>query len=350
MAAAIPRRSALAAIAVGLGTVLAGCDGSPTAEDSPVPPGPRRPEATTVPAPSPPSAPDATELTRALTRARQLAATARAISGADGWRRTAHEQVRAALDEQVRVLEELLRAGGLPVPTPSDTVGDRGTVTATVPSPDVGTLTGDAATRTAGAADRAHEQLQGLGRSCLEDVSTDSLRAVTALSAPNLPVLAAICGQRGATAALFAADPEWGELTGPTGASAAGVLGAYQPAVYGFEVLAARAHGDEREGYERVLGPLRRTTRQLLDLAGDAATPAPLGYGLPDGTDSVEGRRRLAAALTGALAPAVMGPAQAYVGDYDAVAGTVRLLAEAVHLSRPWVPMTGFPGLRVPDG
>lgn len=366
MAAAISRRSALVALGVGLGAALAGCDNARAPEESTAAPGPRQPDLTADPEPTPVSAPDSAELLLALARAQHLAATSRAITGAAGWRRTAHQQVQASLDEQVQVLEELLRAGNVPVPTLSPpTTNDGDAATATGPdgaasatgdgAPTTGGGPGDRARSTGGGsattvspADRATAQLGDLSRSCLLDVTPEVLGALTAVSAPNLPVLIAIAGQRGATAALFGAEPDWPDLTGPTDAAAAGLLSAYHPAVYGFEVLAARSRGDERAAYERVLDPLRQATRQITALAGDAAAPPPLGYGMPEGTDSAEGRARIAGDLTATLAPTIMAATQTFTGDLDAVTGTVRLLAQAVQLARPWTPMTGFPGLQVP--
>lgn len=376
MAAAISRRSALAAIALGVGGTLAACDSSGSPGESTAAPGPRRPRESMAP-PSPVSAPDSGVLLLTLTRAQHLAATSRAVTGADGGLRTTHRQVQSALDEQVRVLEELLRAGNVPVPSLSPPTGgseadpatpgphDGATASGAAPtgpdadsatsSPtgrgdaaDQATSTGDVADRTTSPAERARAQLAALGRSCLDDVTPEALRVVSEVSAPNLPVLIAVCGQRGATAALLAEAPAWDELAGPRDGAAAGLLAAYQPAVYGFEVLAARSRGDERDAYERVLAPLRRTTRQIVTLAGEAAAPAPLGYGMPDGTDTQAGRDRVAGELLATLAPTLMVPTQVYVGDTDSVAGTVRLLAEVVRLSRPWVPMVGFPGLQVP--
>ncbi|MCK0111245.1 DUF4439 domain-containing protein [Ornithinimicrobium sp. F0845] len=380
MAAAISRRSALAVMGVGLGAVLVACDGAPAPEDnSTATPGPNLPPEAT---PTPSQAADSGVLLLALARAQHLAASSRAITGADGWRRSAHQQIQTSLDEQVRVLEEVLRAGGVPVPTlspttepggttttgptdgdlttaspapsgdsvgatGSDTAGD-GAATSSAPG-DAVQSTGDAAENTAdAAAARAVAQLRDLAQDCLQDVSTEALTGLTEVSAANLPMLIAIAGQRGATARILGADLVWEPLTGPSDAAAAELLDAYRPAVYGFEVLAARSHGDERTAYERVLSPLRQVTRQLTQLAGEAAPPAPLGYGLPEALDGQASRERLAGSLMAALPPTIMAPTKGFVGDVAAVTGSVHLLAEAVRLGRPWNPMTGFPGMQVP--
>lgn len=356
MAAAISRRSALAAIGVGFGTLLAACDGSSTPSDSTASPGPGRPD---EPDSTPPQPPDSDVLLAALVRARHLAAISRAITGAEGEYQTLHRQVQASFDEQVRVLEDLLAAGNIPVPVPvpaptpsSDatptTAAPADTAASTAPPGDQSSSTGDSSQVTDSPAQRAFIQLGGLGQTCLEDVSPEALGELTTVSAANLPVLIAIAGQRGATAAMFGSAPNWDELVGPTGAPAAVLLGAYRPAVYGFEVLAARSRGDERTTYEQVLVPFRQVSRQLTQLAGEAAPPAPLGYGLPDALDDAASRDGLAGSLTAALPPTIMSPTAGFTGDLASIAGSVQLLAEAVRWGQPWNPMTGFPGMQVP--
>lgn len=361
MAAAISRRSALAAIGVGFGTLLAACDGSSTPSESTASPGPGRPDEAEV---TPSRAADSDILLVALDRARHLAEVSRAITGAEGRHRTLHRETQASLDEQVQVLEDLLRAGDVPVPAtppPSDATpttrgpADTDTATSTARPGDQSSSTGDQSSSTGDSsqvtvspADVAVRQLRDLGRLCLEDVTPEALGELTTVSAANLSVLISIAGQRGATAALLDSAPEWEALTGPIGTPAAVMLGAYRPAVYGFEVLAARARGDERTTYEQVLGSLRQMSRQLTQLAGEAAPPAPLGYGLPDALDDTASRDRLARSLMAALPPTIMGPTAGFTGDLASIAGSVQLLAESVRWGQPWNPMTGFPGMLAP--
>ncbi len=382
MAAAISRRSVLAVLGVGLGTVLAACDSSETPPDAQTAtPGPNGVDGTDGPTgsePTPSRAADSGVLLLALARAQHLAATCRTITGADGWHRTVHQQLQASFDEQVRVLADVLRAGGVPVPDLSPTA-ETGTDSATTTGspPDTGTATGspsetgspsdsgdgvdstgdgvsatgapgDAAETTADPGALAAARLGDLGRDCLQDVTAEVLTALSEVSAANLPMLLAVAGQRGATAQLLGADPAWEPPAGPTGAAAAGLLDAYRPAVYGFEVLAARSRGDERTAYEQVLSPLRQATRQITQLAGEAAPPAPLGYGLPESLESEASRARLAGSLTAALPATIMGPTKGFVDDPASVAGTVQLLADAVRVGQPWNPVTGFPGMQVP--
>ncbi|WP_109473473.1 DUF4439 domain-containing protein [Ornithinimicrobium cavernae] len=363
MAAVLTRRSVLSALGVGLGVVLVGCDSDPDPTVTTATPGPKPPGEPADPtAAGPADTPDTAALLLALDRARHLATRCRAITGAEGWRLQTQEQVQVALDEQARVLEEVLRAGAVAVPEPTsppagsgDTAGstDAGTATG---SPDTSTGTGDvsptggdAAQDTAAvAAERAATELLGLGEDCLQDVSPTALTALTEVSAANLPMLLSVAGQRGAAAQLLGQEPQWEVLEGPTGAPAAELLDAFRPAVYGFEVLAARARGEERAVYERVLTPLRQATRQITQLAGESASPAPLGYGLPGGTGSPDGRARLAGELLAVLPPTIMLQTTDLAGDRASVAGSVRLLADAVRLARPWNALTAFPGMQVP--
>lgn len=376
MASAVTRRSVLAVIGVGLGAALTGCDSSEEPTVGTAPPGPSQPAAPDQPddpeesaGQDPATAADEAALLLALERARTLAERCRRVRGATGRDLELQQQVQSALDEQVRVLEAVLVAGSVALPEPSDP-GDTATSTATAPG-DGATSTGgpgsdaatnpadsagatgapgegEAATSTADPAERATAALRALGRDCLEDVTPKALAGLHEISADNLPMLLAVAGQRGATAHLFGHAPDWQQLAGPTGEPAALLLDAYRPAVYGFEVLAARASGDERTAYEAVLSPLRAQSRQLTQLAGDAASPAPLGYGLPPGTAGPEQRTQLATDLLAVLPPTIMAPTAGFAGDQAAIAGSVRLMADAVRLSQPWRPVTGFPGMQVP--
>lgn len=373
MATAVTRRSVLAVIGVGLGAALAGCDSSEKPTVGTSPPGPARPTEPTEPEestdPAASTVADQAALLLSLKRARTLADRCRQIRGATGRDLALQQQVQPALDEQVRVLEAVLEAGNIALPQASDpgdaaastapapgegaaSTGGTASDTATGPADSAG-ATGappdrEAVTSTADPAERAAADLRALGKSCLEDVTPAALTDLSQVGADNLPMLLSITGQRGATAHLFGQAPQWRKLAGPTAKPAAALLDAYRPAVYGFEVLAARASGDERTAYEGVLTSLRAVTRQLTQLAGDAAAPAPLGYGLPGGTEGQEGRADLAGQLMAVLPPTIMGPIGGFTNDPAAVAGSVRLLAEAVHLAQPWRPVTGFPGMQVP--
>ncbi|USQ78555.1 hypothetical protein NF556_13025 [Ornithinimicrobium faecis] len=372
MANAVTRRSVLAVIGVGLGAALAGCDSGEEPTVSTATPGPEQPEDPAdlsdpeeTDAPAPATAADSAALVLALERTRALATRCQQIRGATGGHLKTQQQVQEALDLQARVLTDVLEAGSVALPEPStaptgDASAGDGAASTGAPG-DQSTSTsdqsgatagpggdGDTATATMPPAERAAADLRALGKACLEDVAPAALTSLSEVSAENLPMLLSIAGQRGATAHLLGHQPRWEELSGPTGDPAAAVLDAYRPAVYGFEVLAARASGDERTAYESVLTSLRAVTRQLTQLAGDAASPAPLGYGLPGGTAGQEGRAALASDLLAVLPPTIMGPTAGFAGDPASVAGAVRLLAESVRLAQPWRPLTGFPGMQVP--
>ena len=364
MAAAITRRSALAVMGAGLGAVLVGCDSEPTLPESTATPGPKQPD---EPGASPSQAADTEALLLALGRARELADRCRAITGAEGADRATQGQVQGCLDVQAQVLADVLRAGNIAVPEPTTQSSnpedaDRTTATST-PTGDAAATSdpgdgaagddagaGDAEDRTGGPspAELAAQALRRLGRAALDDVTPGALEELAEVSRANLPMLLALTAQRGAMAQLFGQEPSWPDLTGPTEAAANNLLNVYRPAVYGFEVIAARSHQEERAAYRAVLGPLRTATRQLTELAGKAAAPAPLGYGLPQDVDTAEARGALAGELMAALPPSIMAQTAAFSGDEAAVAGSVRLLADAVRLAQPWNPVTGFPGMRVP--
>ena len=357
MAAVITRRSVLAVMGVGLGAVLVGCDSEPTSPESTAAPGPNPPN---QPAASPSQGADTEALLLALTRSRDLAARCRAITGAEGADAELQQQVQGALDRQAEVLGNVLRAGHVTVPEPSTpepstaepTTTDPGDAATTTDDadPDETSDAGDAEERTSGPspAQEATKALQRLGQAALEDVSPAALSALTDVTRANLPMLIALTAERGAMAQLFGQEPSWPDLAGPTDTAANNLLHAYQPAVYGFEVIAARSHQDERAAYRTILESLRTATRQLTELAGQAGAPAPLGYGLQHDVDTPEARGVLAGELMAALPPAIMAQTAAFSGDEPAVAGSVRLLADAVQLAQPWNPLTGFPGMRVP--
>lgn len=346
MAHAVTRRSVLAGIGVGVGAALVGCTGDDSPSVSTATPGPERPEepaepeATDPPEEADATAADAATLVAALERAISLADRCRAIVGAQGQDERAQARVQAGLDDQVRVLTNVLEAGEIALPTPA-------------PAPDTATSTspggdGESTTATAAPDEVATAALRALGSDLLADVAPAALETLATLSEVNLPMLLSLTAQRGAAAAALGQTPQWQELAGPTDGAAASLLEAYRPAIYGFEVLAARSGGDERASYETVLTALRAMTRQVTQLAGDSAPPAPLGYGLPEGTASSEGRTQLARQLLAALPPTIMGQTPALAGDAAGIAGSAQLLAEVVHVGRHWHPMTGFPGMQVP--
>src|SRR5688572_1843187 len=116
MSAAITRRAALAAIGLGVCGALAACEGDTAPSDRTAQPGPNQPD---EPTGAPSRAADSEILLAALDRAGELAQRCREITGATDWRATLQEQVQTALDEQVTVLANVLRAGNVEVPQPS---------------------------------------------------------------------------------------------------------------------------------------------------------------------------------------------------------------------------------------
>lgn len=370
----ISRRSVLGLCGVGMLTVVGACsdDSGSTPAPEMEPTGNRATAGPSDPPAPEPDVEDATLLLAAFARARVMVLRTEAVEDHEG---VAGEALTAHT-EQVRVLQGILEDSGIALPPepelPAESTGDGGDATA-APSrsstpddsaatsrPSTAGDTGDGAERTESAkerrerekqerADRVRAQLTALAAEAVQDVTPEALAELATASPTNLPLLTAIAGQRGGLAMRLGAGPDWPELTGPTGQVAADVLEAFRPAVYGFEVLAARSSGDYRAKYERPLGPLRRLSRSLTELAGETATPAPLGYGLPDDLASPRGRTRLAEDLLAVLYPTIMAAAGEHTDDPDAVSGTVRLIAEVAALGRPWeLELPGFPGMDLP--
>lgn len=336
-------------MAVGTAGVLAGCS-----DDAPTPESAARPSPTSAleplggPRPTPaPAIPDGTDVTDAADRpallaalltSRELRDRAGMIRGARGRRAHVLEECVRALTQQVDALTRLLQAGGHTVPpdpaaTRSAAPDDAATTSGTGP--------GTSAERS--------RLLDELAVAAATAVTPQALDEISSVSRVNLTMLTSVAAQRAAMAAALGTPVRWRPLSGPTGDAAAVLLGAVRPAGYGFQVLAARSRGDERAAYEQTLTMLKAITRELTQLAGNAAPPAPLGYVLPDRLDTPARRSQLAAALFAVLPPTVVAGAHAHTGDGASVAGTARLLAEVVVAGRSWgLTIEGFPGMTVP--
>lgn len=368
----ISRRSVLGLCGVGVLTVVGACSddsGSAPDADGASSEGAATAGPSDAPGPAPaPETADAALLVAAFDRSRVLVLRSEAVEEPE---RLVREAL-AAHTEQVRVLRAILEDAGItlpPAPELPEPAGDATTTpTSTAAPPDDSAATtarpgdrGDGVRRTETPRQRrarekeervarVRAQLDALAAEAAKDVTPEALADLATASPTNLALLTAIAGQRGALAMRLGDGPRWPDLAGPTGQVAVDLLEAFRPAVYGFEVLAARTAGAHREQYEGALVPLRRLTRSLTELAGDDAPPAPLGYGLPDDLDSPRGRTRLAEDLLAVLFPAVMSAADDHTGDPEAVAGTVRLIAEVGALGRAWdLAVTGFPGMDVPE-
>jgi hypothetical protein len=176
------------------------------------------------------------------------------------------------------------------------------------------------------------------------------VRAAATSTPTNLAMLVSLAAQHADSAARLGAPVGWDPLVGPAGAAAVPVLAVTRPAVFGFEVLAARSLDDERARYERILDEVRSLTRQLTTLAGSAAPVAPLGYDLPEPLDTPGQRRALGRALVADIAPAGLHAAERLRGNADELAGAVRIVAE----SSLWGRELGstpepFPGMTLPS-
>lgn len=358
------RRSVLGLGVAGALTLVSGCSDDGPPEQT----GRTDPPPTPSQAPPRPEVPDVPALQAALDRTRTLREHARSIDHPDPRRAARLEEAVRNLGEQERVLEEVLAAGRVPVPSatapatsredppataaPDGTAAPGGTAATAAPGDDAATTSVGAAERAARAEERARQAERAvrlLIADVAEDVSPTVLEGLSEVSPANLAMLTSLAGQRGALAMSLGGDPRWPALSGPAGAEAAAMLPTFQAAVYAMEVIAARSSGEARETPERALRRLQALTRDLTSLAGPAAAPAPLGYGLEADISTKEGRDALAREVLLALPPTVVAAAGAHTGDLDAVAGTVRLLAEVVELGSWWGLEIGpFPGMTLP--
>lgn len=319
MPPAVSRRTLLRAAALAGGAVvLAGCD----EEDPGTPVSPTDGVRADDPATWPPD-------TDLFLAARQRVHGYRlALDVVDGRARTL-ERLGALWREQQERLELLVTLGGVPLPALLDAPA------VTAPA-DAAVATGhpdDSGTTATAGPEQGRPGAAELGRALRAD-RTQACRELSTASATHVPVLASLAAQHVAAAAWLGAPVEWGEMAGPAGTAAVPVLAVARPAVFGLEVVAARAHGEERETYESVLEPLRSVTRQLATLAGAAAPVAPLGYDLPEPLETEEQRRQLARQLVGDVAPAALDAAQRLPGRVDQLTGVVRIVSDAVVWAR----------------
>ncbi|MFC6422427.1 DUF4439 domain-containing protein [Ornithinimicrobium tianjinense] len=252
-------------------------------------------------------------------------------------------------ETQIARIEQLITLGGLALPPleePSLTdlpADDEAGTTAPRQDGD-----GDGDSDEAAATTSAGPEAIDVGR--LLRAQLPSVVAEIATSTPtNLAMLVSLAAEQADSAHLLGARVDWAPLTGPSGVHAVRVLQATRPAVFGLEVVAARATGEERETYLGVLDQVRALTRQLTTLAGEAAPAPPLGYDLPEPLEDADQRKRLASSLVADIAPATLQAAERLVGRADQLMAAVRVVAEATRWSRELGgPSEPFPGMTLP--
>lgn len=262
--------------------------------------------------------------------------------------------------EQQERLEQLLTLAGVELPaladTPDQGAGDAATANADADADAAqGAADGASATTAGGGTDDAASTsvAPGLDRTVLgEAVRADLPTALAELArstATNRAMLTSLLAQHAESARLLLSAVEWSPLVGPVGTAAVPVLQATRPAVFGLEVVAARSRGEERDLFESVLDPLRRITRALTTLAGDAAPVPPLGYDLPEPLDDAETRMQLARDLVHDVSPAVLSVVDRAGADEAQLESLVRIIAEASAWGRELgVTGTAFPGMTLP--
>lgn len=372
------RRHVLAWGLAGTATLLAACSDSPGDGDPTLTAGPDEPtENPTDLVAGDLEVADLDWLMAAWADAHLLAQQVAAITEAEGAQADLLADAGAALTEQAEVLGRLLTAGGVELPDPPEFVDDSGSGTSDSDTGDSGTSTAvpDAADTTSAPgldeddnndddddeeeerAERARlarvaEQVSALAAACAEALSPDALAELAEVSAVNLATATSVTGQRGGVAKLLGSEPQGqrGPIEGPRDAVAADLVDVFRPAVYAFEVLAARTALENRSTYEDPLQILRRHTRRLIELAGTAASPPPLGYAITHDLDDSQGRAALARSVLTPLLPAIMAEAGTHHRAPESVSGTVHLLVDVIGLSRRWVSeLEPFPGMSLPE-
>lgn len=347
------RRSVLGLGLLGATALLAGCSEDPAPDRSGRTDPPEAPAS-----PTGPEVPDVAALLAALDRCRELAGRAETVDHPGGGPAARLAAAAGGFTEQARVLEEVLTAGRVAVPSPSagpaTTTSPPDTATATAAPDDVVATTSppDDAERSRQAearARRAERHVEELVALLAEDLTPSALERLAAVTAENLTMLVSLTAHHGAALSLLGGDPDWPGLPGPAGGAAVALLPGFRAAVYAFEVITARTPAGSRELPETTLRRLRRLATGLEELAGPEAPPPPLGYRLDHDTSTDGGRAALAREVLAALPPTLTARAAEHSGDGAAVAGTVRLLAEVTDLGHRWgLPLDPFPGMTLP--
>lgn len=342
------RRAVLRAALVGTTSValLGGCSGERIRT-------PWSPEPTVDEAEAARRLPDGDLLLRARERLAGHRATLSTVQAGPSEVRATVISLAGLWQTQQERIEQLLTLGGIPLPELDvqvrPTVDDAAVTTAVGREGGSGSDDETATTVPDGAAQTATgPEPRVLGEQVRADLSA-VLEDLTRSSTTHRAMLVSLAAQHAESARLLGAPVDWPPLVGPEGTAAVPVLARTRPAVFGLEVVAARSRGEERAGYESVLGAARSTTRALTTLAGDAAPLPPLGYELPEPVDSEETRLALARALVRDIPPAVLSVVGRAGSDPEQLRSVVRLVAEAEH----WRHQLGddpapFPGMTLP--
>ncbi|AKU16473.1 DUF4439 domain-containing protein [Luteipulveratus mongoliensis] len=164
-------------------------------------------------------------------------------------------------------------------------------------------------------------------------------------STTYVPMLAAVLASRGAAGQSLGQAPVWPAARMPS-ALAVSLLAAVRPAVYGFEMIAARTPSKERKPVRATLKQLYAARSSLEAAAGAAAPPAQLTYQLPFAITDASSRSRLAQELLTAMVTTAAGQAAGVRGRPADLSGLLDVWSTAIALSWTWgVAPTAFPGL-----
>lgn len=329
------RRQLLRAGGLGLGALaLAGCSGDRLR--TPWSPAPTDDAAASAALP-----PDTDLLVAARLRLHRYRETLPQVRARTPAARRASADLADLWATQQERLEALLTAAGVGLPALGavDLPASGDGAAATIAAP------GDQAAATSSAPDLRPEDLGTIVRDDLQSALEELARSTVT----NRAVLTSLTAQHAESARLLRAAVDWPPLVGPVGAAAVPLLQVTRPAVFGLEVVAARAKDEERETFEAVLAPLRSTTRALTTLAGDAAPVPPLGYDLPEPLSSAKDRMALARSLVHDVAPAALAVVDRAGSDVGQLGSVVRIVGEATAWARTLrSPLAPFPGMTLP--
>jgi hypothetical protein len=170
--------------------------------------------------------------------------------------------------------------------------------------------------------------------------------SLSAVSARNLPMAAAIGVTHSAAAQVLGKTVDIAGGAVPKTAEAAAILPSLQAAVYAFEVIVAKTPLHSRNQAEATLEALRPTRSAWEAALGDRAPLQPDGYALPVQPTTTAARTQLALRVLTDLIDACAGQVAATRGDRPSFLGLTILWSDATAQLWRWGDAPApFPGL-----
>lgn len=167
------------------------------------------------------------------------------------------------------------------------------------------------------------------------------------ISAPNLPMVAAITATESAGARMLGHGIEVGGGTVPKTPVVQAILPSLRAATYALEVVVAKTPVKQRPKGEPTLTFLHATRATWEASLGKDLPAPPDGYALPVQPTTDAGRHQLAQQLLGDLIDSCAANILATRGDTGSFIGLVNTWADATASLWSWgAPPTPFPGLK----